>query len=246
MQKIISLNLCSDILLLQLADESQQLSITFLINGMRPHISIPKTVQFNRGLLEEITSFQADVILAHTFTSSLTLQRLEQLGWSVVKLKAAQTIEDIYRNITQVGKAIQRQHKALQIVENMKMAVQRITQLNQQKILVFHPNGFAVGQNTLVGNMLSHLNLHNITEEMGIVFWGKVGLEKILQYQPEFIILSTSLLTKPALATTLLQHAVLQKRPHIEVANNLWQCGNPLILKAMQHIIQQIGLSSKQ
>ncbi|WP_353571788.1 ABC transporter substrate-binding protein [Candidatus Albibeggiatoa sp. nov. BB20] len=243
-QKIISLNLCADIILLQLADQSQQLSMTYLVNDMKSYYTIPESAQFNRGLVEEVTVFQADVILAHTFTSSLTLQRLEQLGWPIIKLKAAQTVDDIYQNIIQIGQAIQQEQKALRIVQQMKEALQQLPKLNQQKVLVFYPNGFSVGQQTLANNILSRLNLYNIAQDMGIVFWGKVSLEQMLQHQAEFIILSTSQSKTPALATQLLQHAVLQKSPHIEVANELWQCGSPLILKAMQHIIQKIQPNS--
>ncbi|MCV6639521.1 ABC transporter substrate-binding protein [Candidatus Albibeggiatoa sp. nov. NOAA] len=239
-QKIISLNLCADILLLLLSDESKTLSITYLSKDMQPYITIPQTTQFNRGLVEEVTVFQPDIVFAHTFTSSLTLQFLEQLGHTVIKLNTAQTLEDIYANINQVGDAIHRKEQARQLIQQMQADLQQLPKLNQQRVLVFYPNGFTVGQQTLADNVLSYLQLHNIADEIGIQFWGKTSLEHILKHQPELIILSRYHTNNAALATHLLKHSVLQKMPHIELDNRLWQCGNPFTVKAMQHISEAI------
>jgi iron complex transport system substrate-binding protein len=239
-KKIISVNFCSDIILLHLADEFHQLSVTYLIQQMDNYVDIPNATQFNRGLLEEIVIFKPDIILAHTFTNQLTQQRLQQLGWSVVQLQAAQNINNIYQNILRVGKAIEREEKAQQLVKQMKIKLQAIPTLQQQRVLIFYPNGFTAGQNSLANSVISQLNLHNIAKEMNIMFWGKVNLEQILQYQPDFIILSNTNVKTPSLATRLLQHPVLQNIPHIEVNNYLWQCGTPLILQTMQHISEKL------
>ncbi len=241
-QKIISLNLCTDILLIQLAAKSQQLSLTHLVKDMSSHLSIPKTAQFNRGLVEEVILFQPDISIVHTFTNHTTVQRLQKLKIPMLKLKAAQKIEDIYYNLNQVGQAIGRETEARQVIQNMQTQLQTMPQLQQQSVLIFYPNGFTVGQQTLVHQIVARLNLHNVVQD--IQFWGKISLEQILYYHPKFIILSTENTDKPALATRLLRHKILQNINQIEVNNHFWQCGSPLILQAMQHISQKISATS--
>lgn len=237
--KVLSLNLCADILLLNLAEPELQLSITFLAQDMPPHVTLPKSVQFNWGILEEVVQFQPDLVFAHTFTNSLLLQNLEQLQFRVIKLEAAQNIDDIYHNLTKVGEAIQNPQRAQHIINQMQHRLKQMPQFQQQSTLVFYPNGFTVGQHTLASHIMTQLGLHNIADEMGIQFWGKTTLEQILQYQPHFIILSQSETQAPALATRLLQHPSLSQQLHIKIDNRLWHCGTPLVITAMQHIAQK-------
>ena len=239
-EKVLSLNLCADIVLLHLADSEQQLSVTFLARDMPPYVTLPQSVEFNRGLIEEVVVFKPHIVLAHTFTSSLLLQNLKQLDLPVVKLKAAQNMDDIYQNLMDVGEAINKQQKAQQIVAQMQQTLKQLPQFSQQSVLVFYPNGFTVGQQTLVSHVVTKLGLNNLADKIGIQFWGKITLEQILQHQPHFIILSKTNSQAPALATRLLQHSSLQKQAYIEIDNRLWHCGTPLIMKAMQQIAQRL------
>jgi len=239
-EKVISLNLCADIVLLHLAEPEQQLSLTFLTQEMSSYVTFPSSVQFNRGLVEEVIVFKPDLVLAHTFTSSLLLQNLKQLNLPVVKLKAAQNMDDIYQNLMDVGEAIHKTQQAKKIITQMQKTLTQLPQFQQQSVLLFYPNGFTVGQQTLANHVVTQLGLRNIAEKIGIQFWGKITLEQVLQHQPHFIILSKTESQAPALATRLLQHNSLQKQAYIEIDNRLWHCGTPLIMMAMQEIAQKL------
>jgi iron complex transport system substrate-binding protein len=234
-QRIISINVCTDILLLLLAKE-QQLSVTFLAKDLADYIDLPPNLHFNRGILEQIIVFKPDIILAHSLSNSLLLQRLRQLQQNLIIIDAAQNIEQIYLNILQVAENINNLTQAHKLISTMQQQLQTMPQFTAQNTLVFYPNGFVAGNNTLANSVLKQLNLHNLATDLGIEYWGKLSLEQIIKFKPEIIIFSLEQVDTPALATKLLQHPVLRHARHITVDNKLWQCANPLIIQLLHQI----------
>ena len=87
--RVVSINLCTDQILLQLVDRDRIASVTYLATD--PAISYYADraigIKKNHGLAEEILPLKPDLILAGTFTSRPTTLLLKKLGYQSRKQK---------------------------------------------------------------------------------------------------------------------------------------------------------------
>ncbi len=103
--RIVSLNLCTDILLYELADRSQIASLSFL--AADPNLSIIAgklgDIPINYGRAEEVRLLDPDLVLAGDFGAQFAVSILKEHGYHVVQLAAAMRAADIVPAIETIG-----------------------------------------------------------------------------------------------------------------------------------------------
>jgi iron complex transport system substrate-binding protein len=104
-KRIVSLNMCTDELVLRLADRSNIASITWL---SRDPISANVTdlatdVPINHGLAEEIIPLDPDLVVAGTFTARTAVAMLKQTGFPVTEFGVARNIGDVRAEIRKMA-----------------------------------------------------------------------------------------------------------------------------------------------
>ena len=80
-QRIVSLNLCTDELLLRLADPAKIASVTWL--SRNPGSNVPELaarVPINYGLAEQVLAVEPDLVLAGTFTTRIAVGMLKRVA----------------------------------------------------------------------------------------------------------------------------------------------------------------------
>ena len=93
-QRIVSINLCTDLMLLTLAQRHQVASVTFL--AANPDYSYLAAevdgLDINHSFAEEIIPLDPDLILASDYTPPNTIHFLRTLGYRVEQLPIPQSI----------------------------------------------------------------------------------------------------------------------------------------------------------
>jgi iron complex transport system substrate-binding protein len=104
-QRVVSINLCSDQLLLMLADADQVASVSQL--ALEPLSSfVAKQAQgypINHARAEEVIALQPDLVLATSHDNPRLLTTLANLGYRVEKLPRANDLRQIISNIRQLA-----------------------------------------------------------------------------------------------------------------------------------------------
>ena len=105
---VASINLCTDQLVLSVADPAQILSLSWLASDPEESMLAEAAARYpqNFGSAEEIIQAGADVVLAGTLTSPFTRELLRRLGATVVEIEPEMSLDDTYRNLLIVGEAI--------------------------------------------------------------------------------------------------------------------------------------------
>ena len=100
-QKIVSLNLCTDQLLMLLADPDQIASLSKIVDDPNVSFLAEKSAEFkkNRGDAEEIFMNSPDLVVAGVYTEKATVQILQSLGVPVEIFPIEQNFDDIVKNI---------------------------------------------------------------------------------------------------------------------------------------------------
>ncbi len=246
-QRVVSLNLCTDELLLLLADPEQIHSMTWLVKD--PMLSWfaaeAKAYPANRGLAEEILLAEPDLVLTGMFTAPATVALLKQFGVPLLQLPMATNYATIVEQIRTVARALGQRERGEQVITQMRARLAQLPPVprlpNDAAPLtaaLFQPNGLTATADTLVHAALEQAGLRNLAEIRQLPNFARLPLETLLYDQPDLLVLNDYLEKKPSLAQQVMRHPALQRSfvaaRKVVVPAQAWSCGTPNYVRAVE------------
>ena len=238
-QKIVSLNLCTDQLLMLLADPEQIISLSKIVDD--PYVSLlakkSKNFKKNSGDAEQIFMESPDLVVAGVYTEKATVQMLKSLGVRVEIFPIEQNFEDILKNIRKMGDLVGHSDRAKIMIDDFN---QRLAELQsginlRPRAALYSANGYTTGAETMAGRILSAAGFKNITEEIGLSYGGVLPLETLVIMQPD-IVVSGEAYPGHSRAEEILQHPALRPFKAITQTDAKWVCGTPAVLDAVEEL----------
>ncbi|PKQ07052.1 MAG: ABC transporter substrate-binding protein [Alphaproteobacteria bacterium HGW-Alphaproteobacteria-11] len=212
-ERVVSINLCSDILAADLVAPGTLKSVFRL--GRDPHDSavahLLQDVPPNDGRIEDILHFAPDLVLAHRYTSPFTLDLLRRVGVPVVTVKDARSFADIRDNIETVASALGRaaEGRALIARFDAEMEAARRDGPRAPAAILYQDLGGAVTPDSILGRILAHTGFSNVIANenpIGLVY---PGIEDVIALRPELVAIGIYRPGQPSQASALLQHPAL-------------------------------------
>jgi iron complex transport system substrate-binding protein len=245
-QKIVSINLCTDQLLMLLAERENIASVSYL--AAKPNASAmfkeAAGILVNHGQAEEILLMKPDLILAGTFTSRPAVFLLKRLGFNIVELPVASDFDDIRRNIMTVAHAVGEIQKGEQLIAsfNNRLLTALATHSHKRPVAVFYrENGYTTGGNALANTILEAGGFINLAVRLGISGSGHLSLETLISQDPDIIISGRRRSQKGSAATAAFQHPAFKQfkaqKQMIVISDPFWICGTPFVLDAVEHLV---------
>lgn len=243
--RIVSMNLCTDQLLMMLADREAVVSLSYAAADPAQSLIADQVegIVLNKGLAEEIVPLAPDLIFSGSFTTSFSDQLLHDLGYKVVELPFSENLDDVRSNIRVVAAAIGHPDRGDVMVQDLNNALRTLSEGAPTPAggMVILPGGFTPGQNSIANEVLNLAGLRNVMADLGVTYWTNITLESLLRAKPEVIIVDPQNRKSRALATQFLEHPALQtylsSRILIEVPSKLWGCGTPFVAQALETIV---------
>ena len=157
-QRIVSLNLCADQLLMALLPPENLVGITQLASNPGASYLYQQASDFHQhsGRIEEVMALKPDLVVVGEFTTQPTNQLLESLGYPVLKLGLPTTVEEIFQQINFLAERIERQDKATELIKSMREELAEIASRQDNKwprAVVYYANGFSAGRHTIVNEI---------------------------------------------------------------------------------------------
>lgn len=241
-QRVVSVNLCADQLLLLLAEADQVASVSHL--AIEPLSSFvaeqAHAYPLNHARAEELIALQPDLVLATTHTNPRLLTTLETLGYRVEKLAIGHRLEEIVNNIRHLASLLHRPERGESLIRTMQMRLEESdTNLSAQRpgALFYQPRGYTSGSKTLQDEALRLAGWRNLAAEQGIEGYAPVDLERLLRWQPQRIFTSIYDGSGDSLAERQLAHPVLTRllagRPLEPIPYKYWICPGPMLAEAV-------------
>lgn len=245
---VASINLCTDQLVLSVADPAQILSLSWLASDPEESMLAEAAARYpqNFGSAEEIIQAGADVVLAGTLTSPFTRELLRRLGATVIEIEPELSLDDTYRNLLIVGEAIDRAPESESLVASMRERAEAIRARAPnpaRSAVVVRPGGFTIGRHTLANDLLELAGLSNDVAELDR--WGSLSVEALLSADPEFVVITRYRVNEASLANAYFAHPALtnfgaeQKTLGIEARQVA--CGAPASLDAAEALVEQMA-----
>jgi iron complex transport system substrate-binding protein len=240
---VVSINVCSDQLLLTLADPEQILSVSWLAADPEESVLAAEASQhpLNYGDVEALLALRPDVVLGGSFTNAPARGLLERLGQKVVALDPANSVADIERNVGIVAAAIGQTARGDSIIRDLRRRSREIAASVRgpsRTAVVVRPGAFTVGADSLADDLLKLAGLRNIVAEQGLDRWGSLSLESLLLSRPDLLIFTDYRGNEASLANGIFAHPVMislrRQVDTVSVPASLWACGLPRSLRAAE------------
>lgn len=192
--KISSKTLFTDAVLLDLVDDASLSSLTDLASN--PNYSLlldrlPKQVPLLALNVEMIIANRPDIVFAANWSDAGKLHILESAGITVFRLQAPKNIAEIEREILRVGKIVNKNAQAQQIVATMKSRLKSdiISVTDKLTGMDYNPWGTSNGSNSSWNGLLEQANIDNIIKDYATDKYGQVPVSKemIIALNPEVL-----------------------------------------------------------
>lgn len=246
---VVSLNLCTDLQLLLLADPAQIASLTWLASDQRssPLAAEARRYPANRGLTEEILPLAPDVVLVGSYTARFTVDLLRRLGVRVVEVAPAESLAEIEDRMLAIGSAIGQRARALRLNAAFRAELARTADVWRSaaraagqlpSAVLIGAGGFAGGTDTLSGDVLRHVGLRNVVGSGGDQAWGRFSIEDLLRLRPDVLVIAIDPSDRPApsLAFESLNHPAIRAgslgMQRLQIPATYWSCSTPLVARA--------------
>ncbi len=147
--------------------------------------------------IEKIYSLSPDLVLTVEGTNRpRTIKKLKDLNLKVVTFKQATSLDDITKNFIRLGKLLEKQKEAQEIVEEVESKVSFIAQKVEglPSLRIFWQVGahplVTAGRNSFVSDFMKYAGGINIFANIPIKY-PRVSREEVIKRNPEIIILVT-------------------------------------------------------
>jgi len=245
--RIVSLNVCADQLLLELADREQIVALT--------HLSMDSEASYNHALAtdipqtqssaEEVLALNPSLVIAGSYGQKHTIALLRKQGVHVEQMPIAQNLEGVLDNIRLMGTWLGKEQQSAQLVDSLQQRIDNLPAPGESRPLAakFEANGYTVGASTLTGQMLDLAGFENIATHIGITHYGKITLESLLLRAPEVLIDSPYAEGAYSRAQALPKHPALRRSKLapdvIRLLVNTTICAGPWTIDNLETLAQK-------
>lgn len=239
--RVASLNVCTDQLLLQLADPVQIVGLSSLAQDCWSSVLCEQSKNFPvlHPTAEAIIAAHPDVLLGGEYMSANTVQAVREYGVKTIMLPPVNALDEIPSQIMTVADAIGASELGKQIVQAF---VARLAQLSSENnaddptAAVYMANGFVTHAGSLPDDVIRHAGFRNYATVIGYQSPTRIPLELLIAQPPDLLILDRSGQGN-SFAQSMLDHPALEetfsRKRRLDMPARLWLCGLPQTLDAV-------------
>ncbi len=242
-QRIASMSLCADQLLLSLVDRRRVVSVTRFasapsISGIADTVAgIPR----NRGSAEDILPLKPDLIVAGEYTQPSTKALFRKLGFPLLEIKVAVDFDGVRENIRRIAAAVGTEAKAERMIETMnrRLAAAAGATGPAPSLLFYRLGGYSQGRHTLMDSIIRHAGFVNHAAR-ALPGVGRISLETVVVTPPDVIVLGSGHGPRSSRAAEYLSHPAFRhlrsRIPSTTLPDRLWICGLPSSVDAVERL----------
>jgi iron complex transport system substrate-binding protein len=247
--RIASMNVCTDQLLLTLADPEQILGLSRYSRDRFQSWAADDARRYRilSGSAEDILVLKPDVVVASTFDKRATRELLKVKGLHLAEFGVPRSLDEVKDQIREMGTIAQHPDRAAAEIAQLDAAIVRVRQAVAQKryrVLPLSRRGWVSGSDSLLSSLLTETGLFNAAGELGFALGGFASLEAIVNLKPHFILVSETGDRAEDDGRAFLLHPALERfyppSKRIVVPDRLTVCGGVMLADALDVLIAEL------
>lgn len=243
-ERIVSLNACTDELLLQLADPNQIAGVTRFDHSPKSTELLSRNPQIKKlsSDVESIIGAQSSVVLAGPFSNSLLLNQLQEQGVNISMVSVPKNWDELLEVSDQIIGFTNQSGK----LEVFKKAIEELRQLSRNskwkgKTAVFwSAAGHVSGLGTFEDTILATLGMKNGAQFEGYAF---LSLEKLIQLQPDVVVVTQKENQKDSWTHDTLFHPALKQAlpdlEYLQIPEGSTSCASSYTVEVLKNILNE-------
>ena len=188
------MNVCTDQLLLTLADPEQILGLSrFSRDGWQSQAGDISRYPVLSGGAEDVLLIRPDIVVASAFDKRSTRELLKAKGLRLVELSVPRTLDEARQQIREAGDITGHPDRAAAEIARLDAALARARRAVSERhyrVLPLSRRGWVAGSDSFVGSLLGETGLRSAAGDLGFAFGGFASLEAIVNLRPDFIVVS--------------------------------------------------------
>ncbi|ABD85666.1 ABC transporter substrate-binding protein [Rhodopseudomonas palustris] len=248
--RIASTNVCTDQLLITLADPNQ-------IIGLSPYSRDPaqsyaaaeaQRYRLLSGGAEDILMLKPDAVVSGQYDKRATRELLRQQGVRVVEFDVLpQSLGAIKQQIRAMAELVGHPDRAAAAIARLDAAIGRARAAAQRpiRVLPLWRRGWVSGAGSLISLLFAETGLINAAADLGIASGGFASLEAIIAARPDILLVSDGGDFAEDEGTALLLHPALEQfyppSKRIVLPERLTVCGGVMLADALDLLVAELA-----
>ena len=248
--RVASINVCTDQLLLALADDDQIASLSAAAKSPRASFHAARAKRLdapeNFATVEEALTLRPDIVFAGAWDAPAQ-RALRRFGVRVEGFADPTSLDDVVAQLRRAGDLLEQPDRAADLIAALDAARARAEARPDRgrRAVFYYTGGYTYGTGTLVDDILGAVGLVNLSAVSGVEGVGRIDIETLVGDRPE-VILTDDAIAKgaPRVGTQVLEHpALLRALPGakpIRFPLRYWICGGDAAAAALDFLDQRL------
>lgn len=242
--RIVSLDLCTDQLLVELVERSRIAAVTHLL-GDTSVSAIPEKgrgIAITHGGAEDVLRHDPDLVLAGPFGVSATVDLLRRLGRNVVVVPLPNDLDGVRASVRAVAAAVGEQLEGEAQIAELDRRLTSLTAPAGPPLtaVIYQVGGTVSGPGSLADAALAAAGFHNMSAAYRLTRGGQVPLELLVANPPDLLVLASNTAEYRTALADNLRHPVIrllrEQGATLELPWRHWLCGTPHIADAIDEL----------
>jgi iron complex transport system substrate-binding protein len=247
--RIASMNLCTDQLLIPLADPEQIIGLSRYSRDRSQSFAANAARRYRilSGGAEDILVLKPDVVVAGLFDKRSTRELLKENGLHLAEFSVPRNLDEVKAQIRQMGEIVQHVDRAAAEIARLDAAMARARQTVTEKhysVLPLSRRGWVSGSDSLVSSLLSETGLFNAASDLGAGQGGFASLEAIVNAKPDLLLVSEAGDRAEDDGRAFLLHPALERfyppEKRIVIPDRLTVCGGVMLADALDVLVKEL------
>jgi len=248
------MNVCTDQLLLPLADPEQILGLSPFSRDAWQSWAADDARKYPRlsGGAEDVLVLKPDVVVASLFDKRSTRELLKAHGLRVTEFSVPRNVNEVKAQIRKMGEIAGHSDRATAEIVRIDGAVGRARNVVLEKhysVLPLSRRGWVFGKDSLISSLLSEVGLFNAAADLELGTGGFASLETIVKTRPDLLVVSEAGDRAEDDGRAFLLHPALERfyplEKRIVLPERLTVCGGVMLAEALDVLVKELKRVSR-
>ena len=245
-QRIVSMNLCLDSVLVELVPHEHILALSqYSRDPWRSTIAtVASRLPYTNETAEEVVALKPDLVITSRHSAIATRNALRRVGVRFELFGVPDTVAESLSQIRQLAALLQRQEQGEALVARIEEAIARARPAPGTRIVtaaVYQPGGMSAGVGTVTNELMEIAGLHNVAVDYGIEDYRPLSLEQLISSPPQILLVGETTRGAPTHAERVVHHRALRALQSRMLRESfparLIYCSGPTMIDALDALV---------
>ena len=246
--RLVSMNVCTDQLVLTLAEPEQILGLSrFARDGWQSKAGDLSRYPVLSGGAEDILLIRPDIVVVSAFDKRSTRELLKAKGLHLAELAVPRTLDEARQQIREAGDITGHPDRAAAEIARLDAALARARRAVSERhyrVLPLSRRGWVAGSDSFVSSLMTETGLFNAAGDLGAGMGGFASLEAIVNLKPDLLLVSQAGDHAGDDGQAFLLHPALERfyppEKRIVIPERLTECGGVLLAEALDVLVAEL------